>query len=316
MIFSRRIFTALESYGVLPRLLFLPSTRSPLRLLAQAIQVAGEVRSFRPEAVHADFGGRTALLGALCSRSPLVITYRGSDLNPCPNMGRLTRVFYHAMSQVSALRAEAIVCVSAQLKARLWWRRERVTVIPSGVDISTFVPMLRSEARRRLRFGIHEEIVLFNGGGPRAIKRPDLAMAAVEYANRTRSGIRLVVLDGTVDPCDVPLYLNAADCLLVTSEWEGSPTIVNEAMACNLPVVSVNVGDVAMQLAEVTPTEIVPRCPECLGDAIVKILSEGLRSNGRVKAQRISTMALAEQINAIYSNILTADRVPKKVPSD
>ena len=60
--------------------------------------------------------------------------------------------------------------------------------------------------------------------------------------------VRLEVLDGNVAPARVPALMNAADCLLVTSDAEGSPTVVQEALATNLPVVSVDVGDIAERL--------------------------------------------------------------------
>ena len=50
------------------------------------------------------------------------------------------------------------------------------------------------------------------------------------------------------EPARVPDLMNAADCLLVTSDAEGSPTMVQEALATNLPVVSVDVGDIAERL--------------------------------------------------------------------
>ena len=74
-------------------------------------------------------------------------------------------------------------------------------------------------------------------------KRLDLAEAAVAFAQRTIPNLRLHVFRGTTHPDEMPLYYSAADALLMTSDYEGSPTVVKEAMACNLPVVSVDVGD-------------------------------------------------------------------------
>jgi glycosyltransferase involved in cell wall biosynthesis len=312
MIFSRRMAAALQSAGACMKLVFLESTASPVRLILQGVRVAGEVRRFRPDIVHADFGARLALVAALATRRPLVVTFRGSDLNPSPETSRPFNAIYHFASQIAALRAAAIICVSKQLRSRLWWRRDRATVIPSGVDLSMFGPMPQSQARERLGLSATEEIVAFYGNASRTGKRLDLAIAAIEHAKRAGRNARLLVMDGSADPADVPLYLNSADCLVVTSDWEGSPTIVQEAMACNLPVVSVDVGDVAEQLAGIAPSKIVPRDPASLGDAVLQVLSERRRSNGFAKAQRVSTKVLAGEIRALYMGILKQRSVSRE----
>ena len=86
---------------------------------------------------------------------------------------------------------------------------------------------------------------------------------------------------GTVPPHEVPLYLSAADCVAFASFREGAPNMVKEALACNVPVVSVDVGDVAERLAGVYPSRIVERDPVEFGNALADIVAAGLRSNGR-----------------------------------
>ena len=60
-----------------------------------------------------------------------------------------------------------------------------------------------------------------------------------------REGVPAVlrVMQG-VAYADVPTWINASDVLLLTSLLEGSPTIVKEALACNVPIVSTPAGDV------------------------------------------------------------------------
>jgi hypothetical protein len=85
--------------------------------------------------------------------------------------------------------------------------------------------------------------VLFASGNGDPVKRPWLAQKAVAEVSKRGAGTELHSMTH-VPPCEVPLWLNASDALLLTSAHEGSPTIVKEALACGVPVVSVRVGDV------------------------------------------------------------------------
>jgi teichuronic acid biosynthesis glycosyltransferase TuaC len=114
-----------------------------------------------------------------------------------------------------------------------------------------------------------------------------------------------VVLDGTAHPEEIPLYMNAADCLLVTSRTEGSPTVVQEAMACNLPVVSVDVGDVRERLANVSECAVLAgRDPVALGRALAAVLRDPRRSDGRTHAAALSVEAIAARLTDFYGTLL------------
>jgi len=304
MIFAKRQASSIQQAGVEIDVFFLTSRVSPTSLWKEWGELRKRIREFKPDLIHAHYGTMTAFLCAFGTATPLVVTYRGSDLNPTRSVSRLRSIWGRVLSQLAALRASAIICVSRGLKQRLFWCRSRVTVIPSGVNLELFSPQQRDEARSTLGWSNTEEVVLFNCGVTPRVKRLDLARSAFDFASQHRPNLRLVVLEGATDPKLVPVYLNASDCLLFTSDNEGSPNIVKEALACNLPIVSVEVGDVVERVAGVHPTKVVSRDPQQLGEALLEILSIAERSNGREIVASISEDKLAQMIKGIYQSVV------------
>jgi teichuronic acid biosynthesis glycosyltransferase TuaC len=257
MIFAHREIAHLKHAGVACEIFPLAARFSLWALVRQGSALRQRAKSFPADLVHAGYGTVTAFLTVLSSPVPVVVSYRGSDLNPCPSMNWLRSFMGRILSQLAVFSAHRTICVSEQLRQRLWWRRERALVIPTGVDTAIFHPHPRNDARFELGWDPREKVVLFNAGAAPRIKRLDLAEAALEAARQICGAIRFVVLNGEVPPKEVALIMNAADCLLFTSDWEGSPAIVQEALACNLPIVSVDVGDLRERLNNVWPSEIV-----------------------------------------------------------
>jgi teichuronic acid biosynthesis glycosyltransferase TuaC len=300
MIFARRQAESLAQEGVAVEVFHLHSRTSPSILCSEFLRFRSVLARFHPKVVHAHFGTMTAMFAALAvGRCPLVITYRGSDLNPVPSAGRLRAGVGRLLSQLAALRAARIVCVSRRLKERLWWRRDRVTVLASGVDSKIFSPEPRWLARARLGWPLEERIVLFNAGHDPRNKRLDLAEAV-----EARVPIRLEVMDGHLPPERVPTWMNAADCLLVTSDAEGSPTVVQEALASNLPVISVDVGDIPERLAGVTFSRIVERDVSMLAEAVAEMVESPRRSDGRRKAGEFCSRKIAGELARLYGEVV------------
>jgi teichuronic acid biosynthesis glycosyltransferase TuaC len=304
MIFARRQMEAVARLGVEVRTVYLGKAWSPAVLPGLLRLLRREIASFDPDVVHAHFGTATGLLCAAATRRPLVVTYRGSDLNACPAIPPWRSRVGRLCSQLAALRARRIVCVSEQLRRRLWWRRGRATVLPSGVDVDLFRPLPQAQARARMGWTHDRPAVLFNAGREPAVKRLDVAQAAVEAARVLVPDLELVVMWGDVDPQRVPLLMNGCDCLLLTSDHEGSPNVVKEAMACGLPVVSVDVGDVRARLAGVQPTRIVPQEAAALGAAIAELAPHRVRSNGPQAARELSQATLARTLLEVYAAAL------------
>jgi glycosyltransferase involved in cell wall biosynthesis len=155
----------------------------------------------------------------------------------------------------------------------------------------------------RLGWNGEDRVVLFNVGRDILVKRLDLARAAVEEARRAVPALRLEILDGNVPPELLPDMMNAADCLLLTSASEGSPTVVQEALACNLPIVSVQVGDIVERLHGVRGSVVVFSGVQPIARALVDMLEPPRRSNGRTKIAEFSSQRIAVQLKEIYTEL-------------
>ena len=233
-----------------------------------------------------------------------MVTFHSAELQSEPGISFVREKAGHILSQLAALRANRIVCVSEELKNRLWWSGKKVVVIPSSVNLEHFCPQPRADARAALGWGQDKRVVLFYKGRNQVTKRLDRALATLDIARTILGPIELEILGFSEEPRRVPLYLNAADCLLCTSDAEGSPTIVKEAMACNLPVVSVDVGDVRRRLEGVVNSFIRERDPRDLATALVTVLQSGRRSNGRLHVGDVTNHVCRERLLEMYGTVL------------
>ena len=259
---------------------------------------------FKPEIVHSHYGTMTAFFAAVSSATPLVVTYYGSDLNFVRTENFFLEIFRKFLSQMAALRASAIICVSERLKKKLFWKKEIASVVPIGANEFFFKPLNYDEARKRLNTGSNEKLILFYANAP--VKRLDIAQKTISIVKEEIPSAELKILKGNVAPEEIVLLLNACDCLLLCSDSEGSPAMVKEAMACNLPVVSNDVGDVKQNIETTSPGVITEQDPGRLAEGIIRVLKMNVRSNGRETLQRLglTEKIVAEKVLNIYRKIL------------
>ncbi len=208
MIFAKKQVEAIETLRVAAEAFCLESRTDLSGLRRDASRLRDVIASFRPDLLHAQYGTMTAFFATVAANVPMVVTFRGSDLNPAPSDPWLRSLAGRLLSHLAARRAAGLICVSEQLKRRLWWGRERALVLPSGVDIELFQPHPQAEARRELGWSQEERIVLFNAGLSPMVKREDLAQAAVLEAERLCGRITVVRLDGFVPQRRVVAMMN------------------------------------------------------------------------------------------------------------
>jgi teichuronic acid biosynthesis glycosyltransferase TuaC len=280
-------------------------SRRPANYLAAWKEVRRRVRSGSYDLVHAQFG--QSGLTALPKRVPLVVTFRGDDLEGIiGENGRYIPAGWllRFISRIVARRADAAIVVSEHMKRHLP-RSVTAHVMPSGIDLDLFRPEPQEAARRRLDLPSNQRLVLFVGNPELARKRYGLAKEAVAIVNRTIP-TRLVV-GWELSHHKIAALMNACDALLCTSMQEGSPNAVKEALACNLPVVSVPVGDVAVRLAGVVGCEL---CSddrvETIAAALGRVLLRGGRIDGRSAVRGLDERLLTRQLVDLYRSVLPA----------
>jgi glycosyltransferase involved in cell wall biosynthesis len=103
--------------------------------------------------------------------------------------------------------------------------------------------------------------------------------------------------------------MNACDVLLFTSMYEGSPNVIKEALACNLPIVSVDVGDVRERLEGVAGCAVRPDDDlQGLSSALTAVLQQRMRIQGRIVVRELAEELLAERTVGIYELALKKRR--------
>ena len=154
--------------------------------------------------------------------------------------------------------------------------------------------------------------MLFAGSPDWPRKRYALARQAMDLLVKTLPA-ELIVAWGAPHS-DIPYYMNACDALVFTSMQEGSPNVVKEALACNLPVVSVPVGDVPTRLAGVAGCQLCSDDrPETIAEALADVLHRNDRAAGREAVGSLDERALTERVIDIYRSVQQPPRAPPRM---
>ncbi|KIC93572.1 glycosyltransferase [Flavihumibacter solisilvae] len=245
--------------------------------------------------IHGHYG-LSGLLASFQRRLPVVVSYYGSDLN-----NPRVRIF----SQLANKLSTAAIAVSPTLVNHLP-NKDKCHLIPCAVDSMVFQPVPKQQAREKLQhsgryyFEQGKKYVLFASRFDRPVKSPELAFATMK---RLGDSFELIEFNNFSNE-DVVLFFNAADALLLCSRTEGSPQVIKEAMACNRPIVSTDVGDVRSVISKTKGCFISKATPEHLAAA----LSEAVRfesTNGRdAIVMAYETNATTQRIIRVYEKAI------------
>jgi teichuronic acid biosynthesis glycosyltransferase TuaC len=291
---------SLRPFGVSWDTLFIDGRASRWNYFRAIAKMRRCLRRGRFHLIHAHFG-LSGWVARLQGQAPVIVSFMGDDVlgRPTPSggitiYGRVLRL----SSFILARLVSAVIVKSPEMKARL--RLPSAHVIPNGVDLALFCPMDPRAARHTLGLDLSKKYVLFPYHPAEVRKRFDLIEKAVAVARRQIPNLE--ILQVQAEPrARMPLYMNAANVLVLASMLEGSPNAVKEAMAVNLPVITVEVGDVRHLIGPTKSCYIVPREAADIAEKIVEVCRQDNRTNGREWIAQWSMERIAREVVNVYA---------------
>ena len=251
-----------------------------------------EINSCHPDIVHAHYG-LSAIPAELQDIAPVVTTFHnGETLNPIVNFA----------TSLMSLRAKHVIYVAPHIRQKLYFKAKECTILPCGIDLPIIIE--KQVARQRLGFHPDKKYVLFGGAFENERKNAALLYEALTLLQRDE----IVVLDMKgLSREEVIMRMCACDCFCLPSKSEGSPQALKEAMACGLPIVATNVGDIEERIHDL-PGCYLARTAD--SSTIAGLLQQALSFNGRTQgreriiSQGLTNDLVAEKLIHIYNHVL------------
>jgi glycosyltransferase involved in cell wall biosynthesis len=289
--FVRDQVESIRKEGVDVDIFFVNGRKNRLNYFWAIFRLWAWLLTHRYDLIHAHY-----VFSGIIARSqflyPVVLTHHGHEV---------FMTWERIPSRIITPLVDRVILVSEEQKEKLGCKRAEV--IPCGIDFDLFRPLPREEARRKLSLPSEKKFVLWAGEYFRREKRFDIAEAAINLAHKKDPSIELLPVVGQPHHM-MPVYMNACDVLLLISDGEGSPMVIKEAMACNLPIVSVPVGDVPNVIAGTDGCYLCSKKPSDIVEKLGLALSHPRRTNGRQMIGHMEQGIIARRIIAVYEQLL------------
>lgn len=249
---------------------------------------------------------------------PVVVTYHGDDLlGTVDERGHTTaksRLIANAGRKL-AQYVDASIVQTQQMFRTI--PKGNVFIIPHEVDFEIFKPTDRQYARALLGLADRKKYLLFAANPKIPVKHFPLALAVAKELTRRDPTVELVVVYKETQE-RLALYMSGCDVLVFPSYQEGSPNIVKQAMACNLPIVATDVGDVRQIIGDCRGCYICAPSVHQFADRISQILLSYKRTDGRRHVRHLDTPAVSRKVIAVYEEVMRkrAQHLSSPVESD
>ena len=292
-IFIKEQIDSLSSIGLINNVFFINARKNGFKeYFKQVNNLKNIIRDYNPDIIHCHHEFSLIPLSLLRIDKPIILSLLG-DIEKRSNINKL-------IYKVLKGNVKRIILKNKNIHNSLY------SYIPNGVDIDFFKQMDKSEAKRKASLNEKTKYILFvTASLNNPIKRFDKFQEVLNNINkRLQNNYEPLILSGVKREM-VPAYFNSAEFLLLTSDHEGSPNAVKEAMACDLPIVSTNVGNVKQLFANSYGNFIANSgsIDELLQLSLIAL--ECTKSNGRERLinLELSMNSVAKKLYSLYQEL-------------
>ena len=278
------------------------------KYLKALVEMRNLISKERFDIIHAHFS-YSGVVAVLQRKSPVIISFMGTDLFGSRNDDGTLKVRGYLDNWLSKLLqffVDGIIIKSKCMEKELL-KKEKYIVLPNGVDFGLFKEIPRDLARKKLGLEPKKKFILFAGNDKSQNKRLHVIKEAVDLLKIEDNRIELLVANG-YDHEIIPCFMNAANVLVLASIKEGSPNVIKEAMACNLPIVATDVGDIKEMVSGVSGCKIVEPDKNSIAQEVREILALGRRTEGRKKIEHLNIVCIAEKLIDFYRQVIISKK--------
>lgn len=254
-------------------------------------------QKIKPDIVHAHYS-LSAILTNIAGFRPIV-SLMGSDIKKNTRNKIKLFLFYKFLWKKTIVK-------SCELKNALNYKK--VYIIPNGVDLEKFRPLPKIECSNKLLWSKRNINILFAANPLIPVKNYELAIQSLALIKEFN--IKLHTLSH-IPHDEVPLIMNAADIVLLTSIWEGSPNVIKEAMACNRPIVATSVGDIKWLFGDEPGNYLTTFEPENVSNNVKKAIEYSKKYGSTNSRERLINMGI-DSANIAKQLIILYEAVVKK----
>jgi teichuronic acid biosynthesis glycosyltransferase TuaC len=277
---------------------FVDGKKSKLNYIKSIFNVNKLIRKNNYDLVHIHFGlSGIFLLFNPFIKTPVIVTLHGSDIQSYNKEGLTQKISKKVVS-----RSDKAIILNDNMINILKDYKDKLIKIPCGIDLSLF---------NLDRNNINNEsfVIGFPSSRNREVKNYPFFAKVIENLENQGYPIKVVEFDNFTRK-EVVENLSKLDCLLMTSFSEGSPQIIKEALACNVPIVSINVGDIELLLNNVNNCYVINSFDiQLFADKIKNIINiapNQRKTNGKdmVKQLGFDQDTIISKLDLLYKDIL------------
>jgi teichuronic acid biosynthesis glycosyltransferase TuaC len=261
-----------------------------------------KIKTFTPDIIHAHYSYCGILSTIVNRKIPIIVSLMGTDvIKPGFIFKWLVNISIKYYWKKTIVKSDEMYNIL---------NNQHIAIIPNGVDIALFKHIEISEAQKFLGWEKDKVHILFCASPDRIEKNYKLAKTSIDCLTKNTHNFTVEThYLHKISPEEVPLYLSSSHVLLLTSKYEGSPNVIKEAMACNCPIISTDVGDAKKVIGNTEGCFITSFKPEDIAEKIKKAI-EFAQTKGRTNGRKrlielgLDSESVANKISDIYNNIL------------